>query len=170
MYSLWGLCMLHLSLPLPFVLHCSRESCPWQSLFLVIGYIKFSLPDVLQIHCSAPLLTVEVFSVWKQKNAMGKWNRMLKSSSPASACSVGWFPSLPFKLPRCCAKHLTGLVSQDTHRRLNLYSCMESVLISPVVHLNTPGNLTSGDKHTSDSCSWGIGPKEFFYWIVFFSH
>lgn len=42
----------------------------------------------------------------------GKWNRMLKSSSPASACSVGWSPSLLFELPWCFAKLLTGWLSQ----------------------------------------------------------
>lgn len=40
--------------------------------FLLISYIKFSLTDVLQIHCSAPLLTVEVFFCLKAEKCHGK--------------------------------------------------------------------------------------------------
>lgn len=67
----------------------------------------------------------ECLSRLKAEECWGKWDRMLKFSSQASACSVGWFPSLPFEVSESCAERLTGLVSQDTYRQalVSIFMC-----------------------------------------------
>lgn len=131
-------------LPLPLVLqlgNLSLAQCFADKLH------KIPQPDALQIHCSAPLPALNAFPIWKHRNAAGKWDRILKFSCQAWACSVGWSPSPVWGSSELC---LTGFISQDTHWWLHPWNSW----ISPPKHL-----------WKSDLWKW-VGKGCFECWLV----